>query len=117
MALDEALVTRVFRRDYRSLLDLDLFDMIEGFRSFTGSGYADHVVLKIVLDPMKQMSHVLNYLELEYFKYDKERFPNPIDQYIYIHESKEKIMELLGKLEPKTPSADIVAFTLYKRIS
>lgn len=117
MALSEELVARVFKRDYKSLLDLDLFEMIDGFRTFTGSGYADKVILKIVLDPMKQMSHVLNYLQLEYFKYDPERFPKPIDQYIYIHESKDKIMELIGKIEPKIPSADIVAFTLFKRIS
>lgn len=117
MQLSEELVTRVFKRDYRTLLDLDLFEMIEGLRSFTGSGYANKVVLKIVLDPIKRMSHVLNYLEQEYFKYDPERFPNPIDQYIYIHESKEEIMKVINETEPKRPFDDIVAFTLFKRIS
>lgn len=117
MVFQEGLVERVFRRDYKTLIDIDLFEMIEGLRSFTGSGFADKVILKVVLDPLKQMSHVLNYLELEYFKYDERRFPNPIDQYIYIHESKEKIMELINKTQPKTALTDIVAFTLYKRIS
>lgn len=114
--LTERAIQNVFNYDLKAILDVDLKKMIKGLRDFIASSWADKIILKIVLDPIRKLSHTLTYLEHEYFTYDPERFPNPIDQYVYIRESKEKIVAMVKELEPKDPIRAVVDFTLYKRV-
>lgn len=114
--LTERAIQKVFYYDLRAILDVDLENLIKGLRDFISSQWAEKIILKAVLDPIRKASHILTYLELEYFTYDQERFPNPIDQYLYIHESKEKIIAKVKELEPERPIAAVVDFTLYKRL-
>lgn len=114
--LTERAIQNVFNYDLRAILDVDLKKMIKGLRDFISSQWAEKIILKIVLDPIRKLSHILTYLEQEYFTYDPERFPNPIDQYVYIRESKEKIVAMVKELEPENPIFAVVDFTLYKRV-
>lgn len=114
--LTERAIQKVFNHDLKAILDVDLMAMTKGLRDFISSQWVEKILLKVVQDPIRKASHILTYLEYEYFTYDPERFPNPIDQYLYIHESKEKIIAKVKELEPKNPIRAVVEFTLYKRL-
>lgn len=117
LKLKKGTIERVFCHDYKNLFGGDLMQMIADLDNFVNSECAEKLVFSTLLDPMKEVSKVLVQLRDEYFKYDQSRFPNPIDQYLHIYESKEKIMAMVNRLEPVKPLEEIVLFTMFKRIS
>lgn len=91
------LIDRVFRRDFRSILEFDIFELLDDLEYIVDKEYFDILFIDAFKAPLKKLYVNLLEIVVAYLEYNEEKFPNPIDQYVYIYESQDKIIEILEK--------------------
>lgn len=75
-------------------------------------------VPQAVQHPLNLLATNLLIIIEDFLTYNQERFPNPLDQYIYIYENKDLILQMLQcNLEIESPFDDPVAYHAHLHIS
>lgn len=95
--MGKEIIDRVFRRDFRHILEFDIFELEEDLDYMVEKEYFDALFIDAFTTPLKKLRVNLLEIVAMYLEYDEERFPNPLDQYIYIYENQDKILEILER--------------------
>lgn len=74
-------------------------------------------MLEAVLTPLSIMHKNLSEIVDNYLRYDPTRFPEPLDQYTYIYESKDKILAIFDRdAVVRNPFDDPVLYSMHFRM-
>lgn len=107
-------IQRVFNRDFRKLIGVDVYAMADQLEFMAKQDWWFETMSPAVKQPLALLGINLLFIIEDFLTYDQEKFPNPLDQYIYIYENKENILKILEcNLEIESPFDDPVAYHPY----
>lgn len=111
-------INRVFRRDYRELLGFDVFKVTDGLEYLIDEDILTRFLPEAVKLPIRHLTSNLVLIVVKYLEYDEEKFPNPLDQYKYIYENRDTILEILARnLKVGSPIDDVISHYIYTILS
>lgn len=98
------LISRVFRRDFRKILEFDIFELSDDLEYQVEKEYFKTLFVEPFTTPVIKLNINLIEIVVKYLQYDPERFPNPLDQYVYIYENQDEIIRILNRgIEVENP--------------
>lgn len=95
--MGKEVIDRVFRRDFRQILEFDIFELVDDLEYLVEKDYFDLIFIEPFTVPLKKLRINLLEIIVSYLEYDEKRFPKPIDQYVHIYENQDKIIEILER--------------------
>lgn len=111
--MSREIIERVFRRDFRKLLGFDIFEVADDLEFITDKEWFTDLLISPVTNPLLKCTTNLIEVVLRYLEYDPDKFPNPLDQYVYIYESREAILEIISRdIKVENPFDCPIAYTL-----
>lgn len=102
--MDHDLIRKVFRRDYQGLLGFDLYEIYEDLQFVTHGWFKQFPDLFTL--SFEKLAITIGRLTEEYLDFNPERFPNPLDQYVWIYECRDNVMKIVDELKVAKPSDD-----------
>lgn len=115
--MNRELVDLIFRKDFRRLLGFDIFRMVDDWQWLAESEWFNDFMLEAVVVPIAIMHRNMCEIVNNYLRYDPDRFPDPLDQYTYIYENKNKILAIFDRnAVVQSPYDDPVLYALRFRI-
>lgn len=115
--MERADIQRVFNRDFRKLLGLDIFALADNLVFLSKQNFWTDIIPEEVVTPLKILAINLYHIIEDFLIYREEKFPNPLDQYIYIYENKELILNMLScSMETENPFDDPVSYRTAKNL-
>lgn len=115
--MGKELIDRVFRRDFRQILEFDIFELAEDLEYLVEKEYFNIIYVEAITTPIKKLRTNLFEIVATFLEYDEERFPNPIDQYVYIYENQDRIIDILERdLMVDNPFDCPISYTLCFRL-